>query len=101
MTTNPFASLDWARIADGLNADGYAEIGPVLSADACSGLVSAYQDDERYRSRVVIEPRKVLAEFGTEIADDVEVRVHDSTADLRYIVLPMRPAETADWDNDR
>jgi nitrile hydratase len=39
-------------------------------------------------------PRKVLAEFGTHLADDVEVRVHDSTADLRYLVLPMRPAGT-------
>ena len=48
-----------------------------------------------YRSRVVCEPRAVLAEFGLHLADDVEVRVHDSTADLRYIVIPMRPAGTA------
>jgi nitrile hydratase len=41
---------------------------------------------------VVREPRAVLAEFGTRIPDDVEVRVHDSTADLRYMVLPARPA---------
>ena len=47
-----------------------------------------------YRSRVVREPRAVLAEFGVHIPDDVEVRVHDSTADLRYIVVPMRPAGT-------
>ena len=47
-----------------------------------------------YRSRVVSEPRAVLAEFGVRLADDVEVRVHDSTADLRYIVIPMRPAGT-------
>ena len=47
-----------------------------------------------YRSRVVREPRAVLAEFGVRITDDVEVRVHDSTADLRYIVVPMRPAGT-------
>ena len=47
-----------------------------------------------YRSRVVREPRAVLAEFGVRIPDDVEVRVHDSTADLRYIVVPMRPAGT-------
>ncbi len=45
-----------------------------------------------YRSRVVREPRAVLAEFGLHIPDDVEVCVHDSTADLRYIVVPMRPA---------
>jgi nitrile hydratase alpha subunit len=47
-----------------------------------------------YRSRAVREPRKVLKEFGLAIPDDVEVRVHDSNADMRYIVLPMRPAGT-------
>ena len=45
-----------------------------------------------YRSRVVKEPRAVLREFGTVISDDVEVRVHDSTAELRYLVVPRRPA---------
>lgn len=50
-----------------------------------------------YRSRVVRDPRGVLAEFGTEIAPDREVRVHDSTADMRYMVLPMRPAGTEGW----
>ena len=54
-----------------------------------------------YRSRVVHEPRAVLAEFGTPIADDVEVRVHDSTADMRYLVLPERPAGTEGWDEAR
>jgi len=48
----------------------------------------------QYRSRVVREPRAVLAEFGTRIAPDREVRVHDSTADMRYMILPMRPAHT-------
>lgn len=47
-----------------------------------------------YRSRMVREPRAVLAEFGTIIADDRELRVHDSTADMRYMILPMRPAGT-------
>ena len=47
-----------------------------------------------YRSRVVREPRAVLEEFGLHIPEDVEVRVHDSTADLRYIVIPMRPKGT-------
>jgi nitrile hydratase subunit alpha len=51
-----------------------------------------------YRSRVVREPRAVLAEFGLELADDVAVVVHDSTAELRYLVLPERPAGTDDWD---
>ncbi len=47
-----------------------------------------------YRSRAVVEPRAVMREFGLEIPDDVEVVVHDSTADLRYMVLPMRPSGT-------
>ena len=47
-----------------------------------------------YRSRAVIDPRGVIREFGQGVADDVEVRVHDSTADMRYLVLPQRPAGT-------
>jgi len=47
-----------------------------------------------YRSRVVREPRAVLEEFGTHLPDDVEVRVHDSTAERRYVVIPMRPERT-------
>jgi nitrile hydratase alpha subunit len=50
-----------------------------------------------YRSRVVREPRAVLEEFGTEIAPERELRVHDSTADMRYLVLPMRPKGTDGW----
>jgi len=51
-----------------------------------------------YRSRAVREPRKVLAEFGLTLPDDVVVRVHDSTADMRYLVLPLRPAGTEHLD---
>lgn len=58
------------------------------------GLPPDWYKSREYRSRTVREPRAILAEFGTVIADDVEVRVHDSTADLRYLVLPMRPAGT-------
>jgi len=47
-----------------------------------------------YRARVVIYPREVMREFGQELSDDVEVRVHDSTADIRYLVLPLRPPGT-------
>ena len=50
-----------------------------------------------YRSRVVREPRAVLQEFGTEITAEREVRVHDSTADMRYLILPMRPKGTEGW----
>jgi nitrile hydratase len=51
-----------------------------------------------YRSRVVREPRAVLAEFGLELPAEVEVLVHDSTAELRYLVVPERPAGTGGWD---
>ena len=58
------------------------------------GLPPSWYKSREYRSRVVREPRAVLAEFGTELSNDVEVVVHDSTADLRYLVLPMRPEGT-------
>src|SRR4051812_14965456 len=54
-----------------------------------------------YRSRAVSEPRAVLADFGVELSDDVEVRVWDSTAEVRYLVVPMRPAGTEDWAEER
>ena len=60
------------------------------------GLPPDWYKARAYRSRTIREPRAVLAEFGTGIADGVEIRVHDSTADLRYLVLPMRPAGTED-----
>ncbi len=56
------------------------------------GIPPAWYKSTEYRSRVVVQPRQVLAEFGTHLPDTVEVRVSDSTADLRYLVLPMRPA---------
>ena len=54
-----------------------------------------------YRSRAVREPRAVLAEWGTHLADDVEIRVVDSTADYRWMVLPMRPAGTEGWSAEK
>lgn len=54
-----------------------------------------------YRSRAVREPRAVLAEWGTAIPDSVEIRVVDSTADFRWMVLPLRPAGTEGWDEAR
>jgi nitrile hydratase len=58
------------------------------------GLPPDWYKSRNYRSRVVREPRAVLAEFGTVIPDDVQIRVHDSTADMRYLVLPRRPEGT-------
>jgi nitrile hydratase len=58
------------------------------------GLPPSWYKDPAYRSRVVKEPRAVLAEWGTELGPDVEVRVHDSSSEVRYLVLPERPAGT-------
>ena len=58
------------------------------------GLPPTWYKSEAYRSRVVIEPRAVLRDFGLELPEEVEVRVWDSTAELRYMVLPERPAGT-------
>jgi len=58
------------------------------------GLPPAWYKSRAYRARVVREPRAVLQEFGTELADDVALRVHDSTADIRFLVVPQRPAGT-------
>lgn len=67
---------------------------------ALLGLSPAWYKSAAYRSRAVREPRAVLAEFGTEIPDGVVVRVHDSTAELRYMVLPLRPPGTEELDEE-
>ena len=64
------------------------------------GLPPVWYKSAPYRSRAVIDPRGVLHEFGLELAEDVEVRVWDSTAELRYLVLPERPAETDNMTED-
>ena len=58
------------------------------------GLPPAWYKSAAYRSRSVIEPRAVLREFGLDLPEEVEVRVWDSTAEVRYLVLPERPAGT-------
>ncbi len=65
------------------------------------GLPPDWYKSRAYRSRAVHEPRVVLAEFGTQLAPDTTLRVHDSTADMRYLVLPQRPAGTAGWAEER
>ncbi len=64
------------------------------------GLPPVWYKSAPYRSRAVIDPRGVLQEFGVQISDDVEVRVWDSTAEIRYLVLPERPAGTEDMSED-
>jgi nitrile hydratase len=65
------------------------------------GLPPDWYKSRPYRSRMVREPRAVLREFGLNLGEEVEVRVHDSTADMRYMVLPMRPAGTEGWSEER
>ena len=83
------------------------EIHNVIVCTLCScyprlliGLPPDWYKSRAYRARTVREPRVVLSEFGTEIPNDVEVRVHDSTADLRYLVVPMRPPGSEDFSED-
>lgn len=61
------------------------------------GLPPVWYKAAPYRSRVVTDPRGVLREFGTELPEDMEVRVWDSTAEMRYLVIPMRPDGTEGW----
>ena len=84
------------------------EVHNVIVCTLCScypwtvlGLPPTWYKSAPYRSRIVIEPRAVLAEFGVNIADDREVRVYDSNAEIRYMVLPERPAGTEGWSEDK
>jgi len=65
------------------------------------GIPPDWYKSRAYRSRAVSEPRAVLEEFGTKLPDSVAVRVHDSTADMRYLVLPMRPTGTEGLSEDQ
>lgn len=65
------------------------------------GSPPAWHVGKAYRAPAVCEPRKVLAEFGIELGGDFRVRVHDSTVNMRYLVVPMRPAGTDDWAEER
>lgn len=85
-----------------------ADVHNVIVCTLCScypkpllGLPPAWYKSLPYRKRMVREPRAVLKEFGLELTDDVVVRVHDSTADMRYMVLPRRPEGTEDWSEEK
>jgi nitrile hydratase subunit alpha len=64
------------------------------------GLPPVWYKSPPYRSRAVADPRGVLAEFGTELPEDVEIRIWDSTSETRFLVLPERPAGTEGWSED-
>ena len=65
------------------------------------GMPPEWYKSRNYRSRTVREPRAVLAEFGLLVDEKTAIRVHDSTADMRYLVLPARPAGTEGWSEER
>jgi nitrile hydratase len=65
------------------------------------GIPPDWYKSRNYRSRMVREPRNVLAEFGLVLSEKIQIRVHDSSADMRYMVLPMRPAGTEGWSEER
>jgi nitrile hydratase len=65
------------------------------------GLPPVWYKSAPYRSRAVIDPRGVLEEFGTEVSKDIELRVWDSTSEMRYLVLPERPAGTESWSQEQ
>ena len=88
-------------------AENSSEVYNVVVCTLCScypwgllGLPPVWYKSAPYRSRAVADPRGVLREFGTELADDVEIRVWDSTAEVRYLVLPQRPEGTDGWSED-
>jgi nitrile hydratase len=62
------------------------------------GLPPVWYKSAPYRARAVSEPRSVLAEFGTALPESTDIQVWDSTSEMRYLVLPMQPAETEDWN---
>jgi nitrile hydratase len=68
---------------------------------AVLGLPPVWYKSAPYRSRAVADPRGVLRDFGVELPTDTEIRVWDSTAELRYLVLPMRPPGTEGWSEER
>ncbi len=65
------------------------------------GLPPVWYKSPSYRSRAVIDPRGVLQEFGVELPKDTQIRVWDSTAEIRYLVVPERPAGTDGWSEDK
>jgi nitrile hydratase len=100
--------IDIGTLAEIRTVENSPEVHNVVVCTLCScypklllGIPPAWYKSLAYRSRVVADPRGVLREFGLAVPDGVEVRVHDSTADLRYIVLPMRPPGTEGWSEEQ
>ena len=113
LLTDATAAIDEAGFGGGQGADMVVlENGPkvhnMVVCTLCScypwpvlGLPPVWYKSAPYRARAVIDPRGVLSELGLRLSDDVEVRVWDSTAELRYLVLPERPAGTEGWNEEQ
>ena len=100
--------VDIGEMAEYRVVENTPDVHNVIVCTLCScypklllGYPPSWYKSVTYRSRTVREPRAVLEEFGVALPDNVEVRVHDSTADLRYIVLPMQPENTAGWSEEQ
>jgi nitrile hydratase len=106
--TEAMGEMGYGGIMEGTNitvVENTEEVHNLLVCTLCScypwallGLPPGWYKSFAYRSRAVSEPREVLAEFGVTLPDSTELRVWDSTAELRYLVLPRRPAGTEDLD---
>jgi nitrile hydratase alpha subunit len=100
--------LDIGTLAEYRTVESTKDVHNIIVCTLCScypklllGIPPAWYKSLAYRSRTVMDPRGVLAEFGVQVPAMKEVRVHDSTADFRYLVLPERPAGTEGWSTDR
>jgi nitrile hydratase len=100
--------IDIGTLAEFRTIENTPDVHNVVVCTLCScypkmllGIPPAWYKSLAYRSRVVVDPRGVLAEFGLAMPAATEVRVHDSTADLRYLILPMRPPGTDGWSEER
>ncbi len=101
-------AIDIGQVADFKVVENTAQTHNVVVCTLCScypkmllGIPPAWYKSLSYRSRTVVDPRGVLREFGLNVPVDQKVKVHNSTADLRYIVLPVRPAGTENWSEER
>lgn len=106
-TISEFLGIDLSGTPDLIVVENTASLHHVICCTLCScypravlGVPPAWYKSREYRSRVVFEPRKVLAEFGTELPPDMAISVVDSNADMRYIVLPHRPERTEHLNED-
>ncbi len=100
--------IDIGSLADFRTVENTPDVHNIVVCTLCScypklllGIPPAWYKSLAYRSRVVVDPHGVLKEFGLVLPDGIEARVHDSTADLRYLVLPQRPEGTEGWSEEQ